>query len=119
MIISKQNSTHYQWGNHCDAWTLLQSENVIIKEEKMPPNTEEQFHYHNETAQFFYVLDGKASFYIANDIIYVSKNEGINIPVKVVHKISNETSTDLRFLVISFPGNLDDRVNSDKKQSKV
>ncbi len=111
MIISKQNAAHYQWGNHCDAWTLLQSENGIVKEEKMPPNTEEQLHYHNETEQFFYILEGKASFYIASDVVHASKNEGIHIPVGVAHKISNETSEDLRFLVLSFPGNVNDRLN--------
>ncbi|MEE1963901.1 cupin domain-containing protein [Allomuricauda taeanensis] len=111
MIISKQNSTHYQWGNHCDAWTLLQSENVIIKEEKMPPNTEEQFHYHNETAQFFYILEGAATFLLNKKEIVVKQNEGIKIEEKLPHKIGNKNTGVLHFLVISFPGNPTDRVN--------
>ena len=41
MITNTENTPHYTWGNHCDAWTLIQSDQVIIKEEKMPLNTEE------------------------------------------------------------------------------
>jgi mannose-6-phosphate isomerase-like protein (cupin superfamily) len=111
MIINTKNTKNYQWGNNCQAWTFIQSENVIVKEELMPPHTEEQLHFHNETEQFFYILDGKASFLLESEKISLSKNDGIKISAKQIHKIGNETSEDLRFLVMSFPGNSNDRVN--------
>ena len=46
MIINTKNTKYYQWGNNCQAWTFIQSENVIVKEELMPPYTEEQLHFH-------------------------------------------------------------------------
>lgn len=111
MIINTKNTEYYQWGNNCQAWTFIQSENVIVKEELMPPHTEEQFHFHNETEQFFYILDGKASFLLESEKISLSQNDGIKISAKQIHKISNETSEGLRFLVLSFPGDMNDRVN--------
>ena len=111
MIINTKNTKHYQWGNNCQAWTFIQSENVIVKEELMPPHTEEQLHFHNETEQFFYILEGKATFLLENEKVSLLKNEGIKISAKQIHKISNESSGELRFLVMSFPGNMNDRAN--------
>ena len=112
MIINTKNTKYYQWGNNCQAWTFIQSENVIVKEELMPPKTEEQLHFHNETEQFFYILEGKASFLLESEKISLSKNDGIKISATQIHKIINETSEEVRFLVMSFPGNVNDRVNS-------
>ncbi|MEO2073053.1 MAG: cupin domain-containing protein [Zunongwangia sp.] len=111
MTTNTENTPHYTWGNHCDAWILIQSDQVIIKEEKMPLNTEEQTHYHNETAQFFYILEGVATFLLNKKEIVVKQNEGIKIEKKQSHKICNRHSEYLRFLVISFPGNPMDRIN--------
>lgn len=111
MIFSKTDKNQYIWGDNCDAWTLIQSNNIIIKEEKMPPNTEERLHFHNEIEQFFYVLDGTASFLIDDKEYLVSKNEGIKVHSKVPHKISNTSSGELHILVISLPGHSNDRVN--------
>lgn len=111
MIFSKTDKNHYTWGDNCDAWTLMQSDNIIIKEEKMPPNTEERLHFHNEVEQVFYIINGKASFLIEEKEYLVSKNEGIKVHSKASHKISNKGSEELHFLVISLPGYPNDRVN--------
>lgn len=111
MIIKKTNKCHYKWGSNCDAWTLVQTENIIIKEEKMPSNTEESLHLHNQIEQIFYILNGQASFIINNKEHIISKNEGIKVHSKIPHKISNKGSEELHFLVISLPGYSNDRVN--------
>src|SRR5690606_28014789 len=105
MIINRKNSKSYQWGDHCKAWELLQSDHVIIKEELMPPQTEEQLHYHVKTEQFFYVLEGEATFVIDKKNVLVSKKDGLKIEIGQQHKIANKSSVNLRFLVLSFPGN--------------
>ncbi|MDL5511234.1 cupin domain-containing protein [Arenibacter sp. M-2] len=111
MILNKTNTKQYQWGNNCNAWELFQSKNAIIKEEIMPPQTDEQLHLHKKTEQFFYILEGKATFIVDGKKEVVSQNEGIQIKIEHPHKICNDTSRILRFLVISFPGNVNDRIN--------
>ncbi|HLT41348.1 MAG TPA: cupin domain-containing protein [Sphingobacteriaceae bacterium] len=111
MIVNKSNSKSYSWGDQCKAWEFLLSEHVIIKEERMPPQTEEQLHFHHKTDQFFYVLEGKATFSIDQQKVSVTKGEGIQIKREIVHKIANTSAKDLCFLVVSFPGNPEDRTN--------
>lgn len=114
MIVNKENTKNYQWGNDCNAWELFQSENAIIKEEMMPPQTEEELHLHKKTEQFFYILEGEATFKVDGKKEVVSQNQGIQIKIGQPHKICNDTTRTLRFLVISFPGNVNDRVNLDQ-----
>lgn len=111
MKRTKESSNHYIWGNECDAWTLFQSGNGIIKEERMPGNTEEQLHFHAHTEQFFYVLEGTATFLLDGKTMVLSQSEGLHVPKQAPHKIGNRSEKDLRFLVMSFPGTPEDRVN--------
>lgn len=75
----------------------------------MPPNTMEQLHYHQHTEQFFYILEGTATFLIDGIESNASQFSGIVIPKGSRHCISNRADHPLRFLVISAPGNQDDR----------
>ncbi len=77
----------------------------------MPANTSEQKHYHNFSEQYFYILNGVATFELKNEILEVNKGEGIHIYPQVVHQIKNEKSTDLEFIVISQPTTRGDRIN--------
>lgn len=102
----------YTWGNNCRAWTFVENENLSIKQEEMPPETEEVLHYHNYSQQFFYILKGKAVFEIDDVILIVHKGEGINIEPKQKHRIMNkEEETTLEFLVCSQPSTQKDRYN--------
>ena len=111
MIVNHKNSNSYSWGNKCKAWELLISDNAIVKEELMPPHTEEQLHFHKKTDQFFYILEGEATFLVDEMKLLVSKHEGLPIKKGQTHKIMNNSNAALRFLVISFPGNQGDRIN--------
>lgn len=110
MFINKENSEHYIWGENCDSWVLQDGENLSIKQEKMPSNTSETLHFHKNAQQFFYVLKGKATFYIDEEKIEVPEKNGISIQPLQKHFISNETSEDLEFLVISNPSTNNDRI---------
>ena len=110
MIKNKENTEHYFWGNKCESWILTDSENLSIKSEKMPANTCEKMHFHKNAQQFFYILKGKASFYIEKKKIEISKHNGISIQPLQKHFIANETSEDLEFLVISSPSTNNDRI---------
>lgn len=109
MIKNKQNSEHYFWGEKCEGWHFLNSDNLSIIEELMLPNTKEKLHFHKNTEQFFYILDGVATFSIENEVFVLKKQEGICIKPNKKHQIKNLTNRELRFLVISSP-----KVNNDR-----
>lgn len=109
MKKTKENSEHYIWGDQCHGWHLVQSESLSIIEEKMPPKTKEKSHYHNHSQQFFRILRGQATFEVAHEEIKLVSGEGIHIPPKTKHRIRNDQSENLEFLVISVPTTRGDR----------
>src|SRR5574340_892525 len=111
MIKSIQNAEHYSWGNNCHGWYLLQSKTVSVIQEKMPPGTVEQLHFHTFAQQLFYILSGIATFEIEGETISVPANESIHIPKGIIHSIANKGESDLNFLVISEPPSHGDRKN--------
>ena len=111
MKISIENAEHYIWGNICDGWHLLKSDSLSVIQERMPPNTAEQKHFHTLAQQVFYILSGVASFEIDDDTTTVHAFESLHIPPNTPHRIANNHTTDLLFLVISAPKAHGDRVN--------
>lgn len=109
MKKSKENSEYYIWGDNCSGWHLVKSDRLSVIEELMPPKTQENKHYHNFSQQFFRILSGTATFEIEDKIIEVEKGIGIHIPPKIKHRIRNDRSEDLKFLVISEPTTRGDR----------
>lgn len=77
----------------------------------MPSGTREQRHYHSLATQFFYILDGRATFYIGYSVIELNARQGITILPGTHHYIANETEYILEFLVISQPPTQSDRIN--------
>jgi len=111
MKTNKNLSEHYQWGDQCDAWKLLATDQLSVIEERMPAGTEEILHFHHQSQQFFYVLSGIATFEIEGQKTEVLKNEGIYIRPNQHHKIINAQNEELTFLVISQPNAHGDRTN--------
>ena len=110
MIKSEENSEQYFWGEKCGSWVLLDSENLSIKQEKMPKKTKEKLHFHEKAQQFFYILSGTATFYINDEKFELNAKEGISILQNFKHFIANESLEDLEFLVISNPSTNNDRI---------
>ncbi|MFK7950220.1 MAG: cupin domain-containing protein [Saprospiraceae bacterium] len=109
MILSKQNTTHYFWGEKCNGWHFVQSHDLHIIEELMPPNTSETKHYHHIAQQFFYILKGVATFEIEAETYEIQTREGVHILPNIRHQIKNLTDQNLEFLVISNPTTRGDR----------
>ena len=101
----------YFWGNNCKAWSLADNENLSVKLENMPRQTEEVLHYHNHSQQFFYILKGKAVFEIDDVILIVHQGEGLTIEPQRKHRIMNKEENMLEFIVISQPSTHNDRHN--------
>jgi len=111
MITSTDNAEHYTWGEQCDGWHLLKSGSLSVIQERMPPGTSEQLHYHEHAQQIFYILSGTATFEIEGEWKTMNANQSVHIPKSIKHRILNNGNTDLHFLVISEPKAHGDRVN--------
>jgi mannose-6-phosphate isomerase-like protein (cupin superfamily) len=102
---------HYEWGNGCDGWVLLDTESLSVKQERMPAMTEEALHYHEKAQQFFFILKGIASFEIEDKGIQVKAGEGLHIEAGKKHRIINNTADDIEFILSSQPSTNGDRFN--------
>jgi mannose-6-phosphate isomerase-like protein (cupin superfamily) len=110
-VSQQQPLAHYQWGNGCDGWVLVDTATLSVKQERMPAGTAEQLHYHERATQFFYILNGVALFEIDGEQIEVKAKEGIQIEKGTKHRIMNQANTDLEFILSSQPSTTNDRIN--------
>ena len=111
MITSTDNAEHYIWGAQCDGWYLLRSDSLSVIQERMPPGTSEQLHYHERAQQVFYILSGTATFEVEGEVKTVLPNQSLHIRPGIKHRILNNGGSDIHFLVISEPKSHGDRVN--------
>jgi len=111
MVNSIYNSEHYIWGDNCEGWHLLKSDSLSVIQERMPPGTSEQLHYHEFSQQLFYILSGEATFEVDGKLITVREKESIHISKGAKHKIENKTDQNLEFLIVSQPKAHGDRKN--------
>jgi mannose-6-phosphate isomerase-like protein (cupin superfamily) len=109
--ISSENAEHYKWGNNCDGWHLLKTDALNVIQERMPPGTSEQLHFHERAQQLFYILSGTAELEADGERIELKAFESIHIPKGLKHRISNKGQNDLAFLLISEPRAQTDRIN--------
>lgn len=109
--ISIENAPFYKWGNSCDSWILAYTPGLSVKLESLPPDTREKLHFHAKAQQFFFILKGTATFYVDDNMEVLSEHNGILVTAETRHYIANQSSTELRFLVISQPAINSDRIN--------
>lgn len=109
-VIGLTNAEHYEWGDGCDGWHLVQRDALSIIRERVPPGKSEHMHYHTKARQFFFVLDGEATLEIDGQHVILKKQEGIEVPPTIPHRLRNDSNLDLIFLVISVPKSHGDRV---------
>lgn len=108
--ISTANAEHYIWGDRCDGWYLVRTDEINIIEEKMPPGTSEVRHYHLCARQFFYVLEGELTMEVEQQDFVLRVGEGIEIAPGKAHQAMNHSTAATRFLVTSQPPSHSDRV---------
>lgn len=110
VVSASRPVNYYKWGSNCEAWSLMDKDQMGVKLEKMPAGTEEGLHYHNHSQQFFYILKGRAVFEIDEVILIVHEGEGLHIEPGSQHRIMNkEEEQMLEFLVCSQPSIQNDR----------
>jgi len=82
-MINKENSKSYKWGDNCDSWIFVDEENLSVKLESMPSRTREKLHFHSKAQQFFYILNGRATFYLMGKTELINENQGILIDTQM------------------------------------
>lgn len=107
--VSTATADHYIWGKVCDGWHLVSSADLSVIEERMPPGSEEQRHWHWHARQFFYVLEGELTMQFDDRTVALKARQGIEIAPGLAHQAKNLLHTDTRFLVISQPPSHGDR----------
>jgi mannose-6-phosphate isomerase-like protein (cupin superfamily) len=107
--VSRANAEHYRWGNDCDGWHLVKDEKLSVIEELMPAGAGEIRHYHRKAQQFFYILSGEVVMEVEGQTTLLPAGTGIRVLPGTRHRISNLSSGDVRFLVISQPPSHGDR----------
>ena len=109
-MIDRTTAEHYIWGQHCDGWHLVKSDSLSVIQELMPPHTSEVRHKHSRSRQFFFVLSGEAAIEIDASTHILQAEQGLEIGPETPHRILNNSSEDLHFLVISCPPSHGDRI---------
>ncbi len=95
--ISLATAEHYSWGQSCDGWHLVRNAALSVIEEQMPPGSSEVLHSHRSAQQFFFMLSGQLTIEVGYDEVELHAGEGLHIPPRVRHRISNTSGQWLAF----------------------
>ncbi len=109
--VSRENAEHYRWGHECDAWYLVNDDQLSVIEEFMPPGSAEIRHHHTKAQQFFYIVSGEVLMEVEGKTMLLPAGSGIRVLPGTRHQIRNPSSSPVRFLVISQPRSHGDRVD--------
>ncbi|WP_419802855.1 cupin domain-containing protein [Mucilaginibacter sp.] len=101
--------SHNTWGKDCHAWNFIDTEELLVKQELMPPDTAEKLHYHKNATQLFFILKGRAVFTVNGVESELSEQQGIQINAGQKHFIANKNNSDLEFILYSYPSTKNDR----------
>ena len=115
-IASRENAEHYNWKKVCDGWHFVQRDDLSIIVEKMPPHTAEDMHYHRQARQFFYILSGEATMRFTDQEEVLNAGEGVEIDPGEAHQMTNNSDTEIEFLVVSMPKSHEDKVIIQKQK---
>ena len=107
------NAEHYGWGHGCDGWVLSSLRELTVIQERMPPGTTEQRHFHDKATQFFYVLSGELTMELEGDHHCIAAMSGIEIKPGARHQARNDSDSDVNFIVASSPTTRGDRMDVD------
>ncbi len=115
MKVTKEIAQHYLWGKVNQSWKFLSDEQLNVHLEIIEPSSGEIMHYHKQAMQFFYIIEGQASFILNEKSYILNAEEGIQVKVNQPHLIKNESEMLLKFLVITSPYSELDRFNVGQK----
>lgn len=77
--------------------------NQSLAEARLPPGASTAPHYHPQTEEIYYLLEGVGRMQIDGDVRDVVPGDAIAIPPGAVHTITNTGSQTLKFLCCCAP----------------
>lgn len=110
-VIDEAGASHYTWGAGCDAWRLLDEEQLSVNLESVPSGAEEVRHWHDNAHQFFFILEGQAVIDLPKGELLLVAGQGLHVAPGTIHRFRNPAENPVRFLVISAPSTRADRTN--------
>lgn len=109
--VDRSNAEHYVWGEGCDGWHLLKRLDLSVIAERVPAGASEVRHFHVESRQFFFILNGCAVIEVDGRRNELHAGQGLEIAPGQAHQFRNESDGDVQFLVISQPTSRGDRID--------
>lgn len=109
LVTSRDSAAHYEWGEACVGWRLLNEPDLTVIEERMPPGSAERLHTHDRARQLFFVLAGHLEIVVRGKTRVLRTGESLEIPPRMAHVVKNASEADVSFLVVSAPSTRDDR----------
>ncbi len=107
--VSISSAEHYTWGDRCDGWHLVDTPELSVIQERMPPRTAEVRHLHRLARQFFYVLRGAVHLEAGGVDHELTAGEGLEVAPGTPHRVANDSQGDAEFIVVSQPHSHGDR----------
>ena len=107
--VSRSTQTAYKCNEGGIGWPLVDTDVLLLVEETMAPSCSEKRHHHNKAIQCFYILEGTTLMKINGQNRVLVQGMALHIQPGTDHAITNESSNEIRFLVISAPSTLSDR----------
>lgn len=101
--IRKESARHAVWDDVCDAYHLLDRQDLAVAQQVLPPGAASSPHAHQRSRQFFYVLSGTATVSLGKRELVLQVGDGLEIPPRTGHHVRNTGEEDLELLVISSP----------------
>jgi len=109
-VVSTQSAEHYVWGGDCVGWRLLKSPGLSVIQERVPSGRDEMRHFHRHAHQFFFVISGRATREVDGHTVVLAGPSCSSVAAKVSHRLGNEESEGVVFVLVSTPPNHGDRV---------
>jgi mannose-6-phosphate isomerase-like protein (cupin superfamily) len=80
---------------------MVTKADLNVQLERMPLATYDLLHVHDNTRQFYFILEGKATIDVGANVIELEAGSGIEIAPGTPHQMRNDSTQDLEFLVVS------------------
>lgn len=109
MIKNRRTAEHYKWGKACDGYRLLDRPDLTVIQECIAPGESEVKHFHRQSRQLFYVLDGQLRIELETEVLLLESGDSVEIVPDLPHRVSNVSPAPVTLLVISSPSTSHDR----------
>lgn len=102
-IIKRNDVSSFITKDKSEIRELYRSEAMSLAEAVVNAGETTEYHYHNTSAEIYYIVEGNGMMEIEGEEQEVSKDQAIIIPRTKKHRIRNLERRPLRFLCLCTP----------------